>query len=315
MTSPVSAGDLAILAELLLRGEQSEGDLRGRASRMDPIPDLAMLRTRLDILAARGLVDVEIREVEAFRAESSAGGFYQSPSADGTRPGIFYVNTFNLKAQPKFGMETLSLHEASPGHHFQIAIAQENTSLPKVRRFAGVLSFTPLTDMTTAYVEGWALYAETLGDDEMRITFMGSNPWPPRISQAGTSMMVECGPAKRLFFDLGPGCARSYTGMGVPFPKINNIFLTHLHVDHWGEIPYVLMFGANYNRVDPLQVYGPSGRTKDLLDLALLDEADRFLDQDRFAALEDLLRAQSRIDQHPRPFGADQHRVPGRAAA
>ncbi|WP_163596991.1 DUF885 family protein, partial [Klebsiella pneumoniae] len=62
--------------------------------------------------------DYQVKEVEAFRAESDAGASYQHPSSDGSRPGVFYVNTFNLKAQPIFGMETLSLHEASPGHHF-----------------------------------------------------------------------------------------------------------------------------------------------------------------------------------------------------
>jgi uncharacterized protein (DUF885 family) len=100
--------------------------------------------------------DYEVREVEPYRAASSAGGFYQPPSADGSRPGIFYVNTYNLKAQPKFGMETLSLHEAAPGHHFQIALQQEMQDLPRFRRFGGDY---------TAYVEGWALYAESLGKE------------------------------------------------------------------------------------------------------------------------------------------------------
>lgn len=103
--------------------------------------------------------DYEIREVEAFRAQASAGAFYQPPSADGSRPGIFYVNTYNLKAQPKFGMTTLSLHEASPGHHFQIAIQQEIEHMPRFRRF--LVHYT-------AYVEGWALYAESIGN-EMRL--------------------------------------------------------------------------------------------------------------------------------------------------
>ncbi len=100
--------------------------------------------------------DYEVREVEAFRAESAAGASYQSPSSDGSRPGVFYVNTFNLKAQPIFGMETLSLHEASPGHHFQVSIAQEDQNLPKFRRFGSHY---------TAYVEGWALYAESIGKE------------------------------------------------------------------------------------------------------------------------------------------------------
>jgi uncharacterized protein (DUF885 family) len=98
----------------------------------------------------------EVRAVEPFRAQSSAGGFYQPPSADGARPGIFYVNTYNLKAQPKFGMETLSLHEAAPGHHFQIAIQQELEELPRFRRFGNGY---------VAYDEGWALYAESIGKE------------------------------------------------------------------------------------------------------------------------------------------------------
>jgi uncharacterized protein (DUF885 family) len=99
--------------------------------------------------------DYEIRAVEPFRAQSSAGAFYESPSADGSRPGIFYVNTFDLKAQPKYGMETLSLHEAAPGHHFQTAIQQELTDLPRFRRF----------QFYVAYSEGWALYCESIGKE------------------------------------------------------------------------------------------------------------------------------------------------------
>ncbi len=97
--------------------------------------------------------DYEIREVEAFRAASAAGGSYQAAPADGSRPGVFYVNTWNLDAQPIYGVETLSLHEASPGHHFQVSIQQELTGLPRFRRFTG----------NVAYGEGWALYAESLG--------------------------------------------------------------------------------------------------------------------------------------------------------
>ena len=126
----------------------------------DLVAEYGQIKRRIDALLPRLFslfpkADYEVREVESFRAESSAGGFYQPPSADGTRPGYFYVNTFNLKAQPKFGMETLSLHEAAPGHHFQIALQQELTGLPRFRRYGGY----------NAYVEGWALYAESIGKE------------------------------------------------------------------------------------------------------------------------------------------------------
>ncbi|HVR81784.1 MAG TPA: DUF885 family protein [Luteimonas sp.] len=97
----------------------------------------------------------EIRPVEAFRAKSAAGGEYQGPSEDGTRPGIFYVNTYDLPTRKTWDAEDLYLHEAIPGHHFQIALQQELTGLPKFRRFGG----------ETAFAEGWGLYSESLGRD------------------------------------------------------------------------------------------------------------------------------------------------------
>lgn len=99
--------------------------------------------------------DYEVREIEAYRAKSSAAAMYMGPSPDGSRPGVFYVNTSDMKIQPKYGMETLSIHEASPGHHFQVSIKQETESLPAFRRFG----------FSTAYGEGWALYAESLGKE------------------------------------------------------------------------------------------------------------------------------------------------------
>ncbi|MBB1270126.1 DUF885 family protein [Shewanella sp. SR44-3] len=97
--------------------------------------------------------DYVVKPVESFREKSAAGASYESPAVDGSRPGVFYINTYNLKAQPKWGMTTLSLHEAAPGHHFQIAIKQELESVPEFQRFQGY----------TAFEEGWALYAEYLG--------------------------------------------------------------------------------------------------------------------------------------------------------
>jgi uncharacterized protein (DUF885 family) len=97
----------------------------------------------------------EIRPVEPYRAKSAAGGSYMSPSEDGKRPGIFYVNTFDLPSRKTWDAEDLFLHEAIPGHHFQLALQQELTGLPKFRRFGG----------ETAFIEGWGLYAESLGKD------------------------------------------------------------------------------------------------------------------------------------------------------
>jgi uncharacterized protein (DUF885 family) len=95
----------------------------------------------------------EIRQTEAFRA-ASASAEYVRGSADGSRPGVFYIPILDAK---KFnitsGMESLFLHEAIPGHHYQISLQQENKDLPKFRRFASY----------GAYVEGWALYTESLG--------------------------------------------------------------------------------------------------------------------------------------------------------
>ncbi|MBG9999047.1 DUF885 domain-containing protein [Pseudoalteromonas sp. NSLLW24] len=96
-----------------------------------------------------------VKAVEAYRAQSAAGASYASPAPDGSRPGIFYINAYNLKAQPKFLLETLSIHEAAPGHHFQIALQQEIEGLPDFRKFGGY----------TVFAEGWALYAESLGKE------------------------------------------------------------------------------------------------------------------------------------------------------
>jgi uncharacterized protein (DUF885 family) len=96
---------------------------------------------------------LEIRPYEEFREKYEAGGSYQSGTPDGARPGIFYFNAYDLPSRTTPGMTTLYLHEGAPGHHFQISIAQENEALPAFMRFGG----------NTAYVEGWALYSETLG--------------------------------------------------------------------------------------------------------------------------------------------------------
>lgn len=98
---------------------------------------------------------LDIRPYEPFREKFEAGGSYQSGTPDGSRPGVFYFNAYDLPSRSVPGMTTLYLHEGAPGHHFQISLAQENEVLPAFMRFGG----------NTAYVEGWALYAEKLGYD------------------------------------------------------------------------------------------------------------------------------------------------------
>lgn len=112
---------------------------------------------------------------------------------------------------------------------------------------------------------------EQLGPDEMRIIFMGSQPWPPRLTQAGTCIMVELGNGKRFFFDFGPGCLRNIIANQVPIPEINDIFLTHLHLDHYADIPYLWQFAPFNGRWKPLRVIGPSSSRPELGTKAMVE--------------------------------------------
>ena len=95
---------------------------------------------------------VEVRRVPEFKEKTAPGGYYEIPAFDGSRPGVFYANLYDIKATPKYGMRSLTYHEAVPGHHFQLAIQQQQEDLPFFRRLVPF----------TAYTEGWALYAERL---------------------------------------------------------------------------------------------------------------------------------------------------------
>ena len=127
--------------------EDMLADYRGAKERIDASTDR--------LFDVRPNADYEIRPVEPFRERSASGGSYMAASPDGSRPGVFYLNTYDPQSRPRYGMESLLLHEGSPGHHFQISIQRELENLPRIRRFGGF----------TAYSEGWGLYSESIGKE------------------------------------------------------------------------------------------------------------------------------------------------------
>ncbi|TMO26136.1 MULTISPECIES: DUF885 domain-containing protein [Pseudoalteromonas] len=109
------------------------------------------MKSRLDeLFIVKPKADLKVKAVEAFREKAAGKAFYQQPAPDGSRPGIYYANLYDMEAMPTYQMEALAYHEGIPGHHMQIAIAQELEGVPKFRKFGGY----------TAYVEGWGLYSE-----------------------------------------------------------------------------------------------------------------------------------------------------------
>ena len=130
--------------------EEPEQLIQGYRDMADHINELA--KNLFEVFPKTGF---EVRRVEPFREQSASGGSYMAGTPDGSRPGVFYANAYDLSARPSWAMESLYLHEAIPGHHFQIMIQRENDDLPGFRRFGGV----------TAFSEGWGLYAESLGKE------------------------------------------------------------------------------------------------------------------------------------------------------
>ena len=109
------------------------------------------MKTRLDeIFITKPKADIIVKAVESFREKSAGKAFYNRPAADGSRPGIYYANLYDMKSMPTYQMEALAYHEGIPGHHMQLAIQQELEEVPMFRKFGGY----------TAYTEGWGLYSE-----------------------------------------------------------------------------------------------------------------------------------------------------------
>ncbi|MBB3169375.1 DUF885 domain-containing protein [Simiduia aestuariiviva] len=109
------------------------------------------MKGRLDeLFITKPKADLLVKAVEPFREKSAGKAFYQRPAPNGTRPGMYYANLYDMKAMPIYQMEALAYHEGIPGHHMQLAISQELTGVPKFRKYGGY----------TAYTEGWGLYSE-----------------------------------------------------------------------------------------------------------------------------------------------------------
>jgi len=128
------------------------------ASRAAMRDDFLALDKRVMAVVAREFSTIPksalaIRPVPAYKEKTEAAGSYEAGTPDGARPGVFYYDAYDLPSRFTWGFETLFLHEGIPGHHFQITLAQENSALPSFQRFGG----------NTAFQEGWALYAESLG--------------------------------------------------------------------------------------------------------------------------------------------------------
>ena len=119
----------------------------------DMFERISALSTKLFDVSPKG--SLEVRRVEPFREASAGGASYRTGTPDGSRAGVFYANAYDIKARPIWVMESLFLHEAIPGHHFQRSLQVENADLPSFRRFGG----------SSAFTEGWGLYAETLGKE------------------------------------------------------------------------------------------------------------------------------------------------------
>ena len=146
---------------------------------------IAGMRAKLpELFITLPKADVVVKAVEPFREKSAGKAFYQRPSLDGTRPGVFYGNLYQMNEMPKYELEALVYHEAIPGHHMQSTIAMENSALPRFRGLGGF----------TAFGEGWGLYSERLGKE------MGfyADPW----SEFGR-LALELHRAVRLVVDTG----------------------------------------------------------------------------------------------------------------
>jgi len=149
-------GDLKAFMQFMREDGQFyyTSDEEGRSKYLSEATELIdTMKGKIDeMFITKPKADISVRAVEPFREQSAGKAFYQRPSEDGSRPGLYYANLYDMKSMPTYQMEALAYHEGIPGHHMQLAIQQELQGIPKFRRFGGY----------TAYIEGWGLYSEYL---------------------------------------------------------------------------------------------------------------------------------------------------------
>ena len=149
-------GDLGAFFNFMRNDKQFyySGDKEGREKYLnEAVALIDDMEGRLDSLfLTKPKAKLKVKAVESFREKSAGKAFYQQPAPDGSRPGIYYANLYDMEAMPTYQMAALAYHEGIPGHHMQIAIKQELTGIPKFRKFGGY----------TAHTEGWGLYSEMI---------------------------------------------------------------------------------------------------------------------------------------------------------
>lgn len=147
-------GDLNAFFDFMEKDEQfyySNDDAGRDAYMKDCNAIIDGMRAKIDdLFNVKPKAALEVKRVEPFREKAAGKAFYNRPAPDGSRPGMYYANMYDMSQMPKYQMEALAYHEAIPGHHMQLAIAQELEGLPKFRKYGG----------NTAYIEGWGLYSE-----------------------------------------------------------------------------------------------------------------------------------------------------------
>ena len=149
-------GDLAEFMAMMRTDEQFyyPATEEGRAQYIgEAVALIDAMEAKLDLLfLTKPKAKLMVKAVEAFREKSAGKAFYQAPAPDGSRPGVYYANLYDMKAMPSYQMAALAYHEGIPGHHMQLSIKQELTGIPRFRKFGGY----------TAHTEGWGLYSELL---------------------------------------------------------------------------------------------------------------------------------------------------------